>query len=220
MALKFGNFGREEGALVLCHRGGGLNVKLLKRTAKFEEKSTTPGPPIAQSQKLNIPKKTKIYVDQTLRERDNAVKMHQTFQRDMFMLRLKTAQEYVKTLDKSINPIATTQQNEMLKLSAEVQGFGPTFRLILYLQCVSTQPIINLYVGFLFNTALYEVEKPYIPVGMLVPGIQYPFQTKIQCLSDKGLSDDIKVYVCRGEEPTPIIAALITMPVSDVSLID
>ena len=204
----------------MCHRGGGLNVKLLKRTAKFEEKSSAPGPPIAQSQKLNIPKKTKIYVDQTLRERENATKMHQIFQRDFFMLRLKTAQEFLKTLEKSINPIVTTQKNEMLKLSAEVQGFGPIFRLIIYLQSVSAQPIINFYVGFLFNTALYEVEKSYIPVGMLVPGIQYPFQTKIQCLSDKGLSDDIKVYVCRGEESTPLIAALITMPVSETSLVD
>jgi len=30
------------------------------------------GPPEAQSKKLDIPKKTKLYVDQTTRERDNA----------------------------------------------------------------------------------------------------------------------------------------------------
>ena len=52
--------------------GGGLIVKILKRTAKLEEKDSQAGPPDAQSKKLDIPKKTKLYVDQTTRERDNA----------------------------------------------------------------------------------------------------------------------------------------------------
>ena len=78
-AIKFGRFGREEGALVLATRTGGLQVKLFRRTAKFEEKSNMPGPPAAQAQKLNIPKKTKVFVDQTMRERerDDAKRMHQ-----------------------------------------------------------------------------------------------------------------------------------------------
>ena len=35
-----------------------------KRTASFEEKDTISGPPPPQSVKLNIPKKTKLFVDQ------------------------------------------------------------------------------------------------------------------------------------------------------------
>lgn len=31
------------------------------------------GPPDAQNKKLDVPKKTKLYVDQTTRERDNAI---------------------------------------------------------------------------------------------------------------------------------------------------
>lgn len=62
-----------------CQRNsaGGLLVKLFKRTAKLEEKSHLPGPPQAQSQKLNVPKKTKIFVDQTMRERYEGQRMHQ-----------------------------------------------------------------------------------------------------------------------------------------------
>lgn len=78
--IRFGRFGREEGALVITTRGGGILVKLFKRTAKLEEKSAAPGPPAAQAEKLNIPKKTKIFVDQTMRERDEALRMHQIFQ--------------------------------------------------------------------------------------------------------------------------------------------
>lgn len=52
---------------------GSLFFKILKRTAKFEERDLSAGPPAAQNVKLNVPKKTKLFVDQTLRERENAV---------------------------------------------------------------------------------------------------------------------------------------------------
>jgi len=61
-------------------RKGGLLVKLLRRVAKFDEKSLTVGAPMGQMQKLNIPKKTKVFVDQTLREREEAGRMHQVRQ--------------------------------------------------------------------------------------------------------------------------------------------
>lgn len=48
-------------------------IKILKRTAVFEERDLSGGPPAAQNIKLNVPKKTKLFVDQTLRERENAV---------------------------------------------------------------------------------------------------------------------------------------------------
>ena len=52
---------------------GGLLIKILKRTATFEERDLSVGPPAAQNVKLNVPKKTKLFVDQTLRERENGV---------------------------------------------------------------------------------------------------------------------------------------------------
>lgn len=42
----------------------------------FEDRDAITGPPVAQSIRLNVPKKTKLYVDQTLRERENAVGMY------------------------------------------------------------------------------------------------------------------------------------------------
>ena len=55
--------------------GGGLFIKMLKRTATFDEKDTVIGPPAAQNMKLDIPKKTKLFVDQTMREREHAPSM-------------------------------------------------------------------------------------------------------------------------------------------------
>lgn len=47
---------------------------------------------------LNIPKKTKLYVEQTQREREQAIDMHRIFQRDLCKLRLSTARAYVRVL--------------------------------------------------------------------------------------------------------------------------
>ena len=54
-------------------QGGALIVKMLKRTASLEAKDPNPGPPKGQLGKLNVPKKTKVFVDQTIRERENAI---------------------------------------------------------------------------------------------------------------------------------------------------
>lgn len=55
---------------VCASLGGGLIIKILKRTAVFVEESGEVGPPPAQATKLNVPRKTQLYVDQTLRERE------------------------------------------------------------------------------------------------------------------------------------------------------
>jgi Bardet-Biedl syndrome 1 protein len=83
-AMKFGRFGREDSTLVLVTRGGALHTKILKRTAHFENLEMASGPLLGQATKLNVPKRTKLFVDQTLRERENAVLMHRYFQRRKF----------------------------------------------------------------------------------------------------------------------------------------
>ena len=74
VAMKYGRFGREDNTLIMISRTGSLTVKILKRTAKFaiKEFDETPVPSSATS-KLNIPKKTKLFVDQTMREREQAI---------------------------------------------------------------------------------------------------------------------------------------------------
>lgn len=47
---------------------------------------------------LQVPKKTRLYVEQTQREREQAADMHRMFQRDLAKLRLTTARAYVKIL--------------------------------------------------------------------------------------------------------------------------
>ncbi|XP_069327897.1 BBSome complex member BBS1 [Eulemur rufifrons] len=214
-SLCFGRYGREENTLIMTTRGGGLIIKILKRTAVFVEGGGEVGPPPAQATKLNVPRKTRLYVDQTLREREAGTAMHRAFQTDLYLLRLRTARAYVQALESSLSPMSMTAR-EPLKLHAVVQGLGPTFKLTLHLQNPSTaRPALGLLICFLYNEALYALPQAFFKVPLLVPGLNYPLETFVESLSNKGVSDIIKVLVLREGQSAPLLSAHINMPVSE-----
>ncbi|XP_070707825.1 Bardet-Biedl syndrome 1 protein [Pempheris klunzingeri] len=211
----FGRYGREDGTLIMTTKGGGLMVKILKRTAAFDDKDSAPGPPLAQSVRLNVPKKTKLYVDQTLRERENGVAMHSAFQMDLSRLRLAAASAYVKALESSLTPMSSSLA-EPLKMNAVVQGLGPSFKLTLNVQnTAACRPVMNLAISFLYDESLYRMRNPYMRIPLLVPGLIYPVETFVECTSDKGVSDIIKVFVLHEGKSSPLLTAHINMPVSE-----
>ncbi|XP_060031959.1 Bardet-Biedl syndrome 1 protein [Erinaceus europaeus] len=214
-SLCFGRYGREDNTLIMTTRGGSLIIKILKRTAVFAEWGGEAGPPPAQSTKLNMPRKTRLYVDQTLREREAGTAMHRAFQTDLYLLRLRAARAYVQALESSLNPVSASAR-EPLKLHAVVQGLGPTFKLTLHLQNTSTaRPIVGLLVCFLYNEGLYALPCAFFKVPLLVPGLNYPLETFVESLSDKGSSDVIKVLVLREGQSAPLLSAHINMPASE-----
>lgn len=214
-SIRFGRYGREDGTLILTTKGGGLLVKILKRTATFEDRDNTMGPPLAQSVRLNVPKKTKLYVDQTLRERENGVTMHRAFQMDLSRMRLAAAKAYVKALESSLTPMSSSL-SEPLKMNAVVQGLGPSFKMTLNIQnTAACRPVMNLAIAFLYDESLYRMKKPYMKIPLLVPGLIYPIETLVECTSDKGISDIIKVFVLHEGKSSPLLTAHINMPVSE-----
>uniref|UniRef100_A0A3B4C850 BBSome complex member BBS1 n=1 Tax=Pygocentrus nattereri TaxID=42514 RepID=A0A3B4C850_PYGNA len=214
-SICFGRYGREDGTLIMTTKGGGLIVKILKRTAVFDDKDSAPGPPIAQSIRLNVPKKTKLYVDQTMRERENAVAMHRAFQMDLSRMRLAAARAYVKALESSLTPMSASL-TEPLKMNAVVQGLGPSFKLTLNIQnTAACRPVMNLAISFLYDENLYSMRTAFFKIPLLVPGLNYPIDTFVECLSDKGISDIIKVFVLREGKSAPLLTAHINMPVSE-----
>lgn len=97
MALRFGSYGREANSLVVVHGKGALTFKILKRLADLDSGNGS-SVPAEQEIPLAIPKKTKLYVEQTQRERELSADIHRAFQKDLCKLRLETARAYVKTL--------------------------------------------------------------------------------------------------------------------------
>ncbi|XP_061462366.1 Bardet-Biedl syndrome 1 protein isoform X3 [Rhineura floridana] len=214
-SICFGRYGREDNTLVMTTKGGGLIIKILKRTATFDKEDKAAGAPVAQSIKLSVPKKTKLYVDQTLRERESGVAMHRVFQMDLSRIRLTVARAYARALQCNLSPISESAQ-EQLKMNAVVQGMGPTFKLTLNLQNMSdTRAVATLLISFLYDEKLYSIERPFFKAPMLVPGLNYPLATFVECLSRQGTSDIIKVFVFHEGEHEPLLTAHINMPVSE-----
>lgn len=214
-SICFGRYGREDGTLIMTTKGGGLMVKILKRTAAFEDRDSAPGPPLTQSVRLNTHKKTKLYVDQMLRERESGTIMHRAFQMDLSRLRLATAKAYLKALDSSLTPMSSSL-SEPLKMNAVVQGLGPSFKLTLNIQnTAACRPVINLAISILYDETLYKMKNSYMRIPLLVPGLIYPIETFVECTSDRGISDIIKVFVLHEGKSSPLLTAHINMPISE-----
>lgn len=201
VGMRFGPYGREEAALATVGRAGTLVIKMLQRTANLEPSGAPPGPPPEQEVPLAIPKKTKLYVEQTQREREQATEMHRVFQRDLCKLRLSTARAYVKVLTDGqvrarllptpraraprarrpqLTPFARPTSGgrpacaeqgsqsyvagQSMRLTAQVQGLGPAFRLKLNLQNTGGKPIHNLELSLAANDQLYRLRVRVLSV--------------------------------------------------------
>ena len=133
-AMIFGMYGKEEGCLVINTAKGGLLAKVLSRNANLTGTSQRPGPPIEQDIPLNVPKKTKLFLELTQREKEQGVKMHRQFQKDLSKLRLKTAETYFEMLSIGYAPMSYQQGGQNLRLIANYEGIGPVFKVKLQLQ--------------------------------------------------------------------------------------
>ena len=62
----------------------------------------------------------------------------------------------------------------------------------------------------------FRIQKNVIQVPMLVPGLEYVFETLVECISDLGISDQLRVFVVRQSSPKPLLSAIINMPVAEL----
>ncbi len=141
--------------------------------------------------------------------------MHNTFQRDLYRLRLETSRAYVKAVTSSLAPI-TSSQDSSLQINAAVQGLGPLFRLTVSVQNTSpSTSAIDHFITFKSDPSLYRIGKKFIPLPLLVPSLSYNFETMVECLDDMGRTEPLSVYVHKKGNPIPLLTACINMPVSE-----
>lgn len=108
-------------------------------------------------------------------------------------MKLTTARSFVNSITSALNPISAST-SEVLKLSAQVHGLGPVFRLVLEVVNNSLdKSITGLFLTFYYDMNVYEVENNYIPIPYLVRGHTYAFDTKVNCISKMNVTDSIKV---------------------------
>jgi Bardet-Biedl syndrome 1 protein len=213
--LRFGRMGREDNTLILCTRGGNLQVKIMPRLANLEAVSQN-GPPPEQDIPLAVPKKTKLYVEQTQREREQAVDMHQAFQRDLLKLRLNTARAYVKILKDGQSPVNESRQGVTVRLQATVQGLGPLFKIRVHVVNTGTEPVYDVPIAIVpSKPEMYELEEYIMQCPALLPGLPYIDAVKCRQVDPTSGASEIRVIVCTKTSPVPLITGLIKMPLSE-----
>jgi len=177
--LRFGRLGREDNALVVTTKSGSLQVKIMPRQANLETSGVNAGPPPEQDIPLAVPKKTKLYVEQTQREREQAVEMHRIFQRDLCKLRLSTARAYVKVLQDGQGPVSYGA-GASVRLAATVQGLGPLFKIRVALTNTGSRPIYDVPL-MLSAAPMYSLSRSQVHVPVLLPGLTYVDEVRVMC---------------------------------------
>ncbi|EGR30984.1 hypothetical protein IMG5_120000 [Ichthyophthirius multifiliis] len=129
-AMKFGPFGREEGMLVMILKNKGLDIQ--------------------DEIPLSVPKKTKLFIENTLRHRENYTQIHKSFQKDIMKMRLKTAQTYLSLLEESNNNNLIKNGEINIRIQANIKGLGP---LPFIIQCIKKSNYISIDFEF---TGLYR----------------------------------------------------------------
>ena len=74
---------------------------------------------------MQVPKKTRLYIEQTRRETEQAPDMHRIFQRDLAKLKLTTARTYVKLLtDGKVSVCVCNKSKDFAWLEVSKSGLG------------------------------------------------------------------------------------------------
>lgn len=194
---------------------------------------------------LAIPKKTKIFIEQTVRERENATAIHNIFQSELWRMRLEAAKVTVDILKTGDSTFSGDFQTPM-KLLAQVDGLGPDFLLTVTLENISaTKVVTNLSVLLHANPEHYKIEKRYAELTPLLPGkflsklenrchlTIYPlgiplvmdFNVSVQITSENLLPNDltldnsiIRVLIIKEGLAKPLIASTVIMPQPEMQM--
>ncbi|XP_078047896.1 BBSome complex member BBS1-like isoform X2 [Augochlora pura] len=206
-ALKYGRMGQEERTMAMVTVGGGLCVKILKRTADFSIHNTTTDSLTNDSPKFTIPKKTRLFVEQTIRERSEAKKIHSTFQQGLLRLRLIVAKKTVESLNESQDSGPC-----LITMEATVLGLGPSYQIRITLTNVSDE---------MSDTGLYivcrsentDVRPRVIDVPLLPSGIPIPMALNATLTSR--ISGRVQILLCKKARTKPINVVTVVLPAAE-----
>ena len=205
-ALACGPYSREVNTLCLVTKAGGLIVKMLPRRHELATATYGGGPPPEQDIPLDIPKKTKLYLDQTEREREMAPEMHRRFQRETVNLQVTTAKAYLVLLQRGeiAGAAVATEKKEdtkeeedkvLVDLRAVVKGLGPFFHLEVEVSNLGDESLLQIPILLSYNPEKYKSPKPLIQIGALVPGIPLKCIFELECLDVNAVDEEVEIQV-------------------------
>ncbi|TGZ69510.1 hypothetical protein CRM22_003712 [Opisthorchis felineus] len=216
VACRFGSFERESGSLALITQNGAMFILLVKRSAKFFPLDVTNGSSSPVVPRLQIPKRSKAFMELAAREKQNAPEIHQKFVHDLTSLKHTVAKTFLVLLETRAGPMAMPGAKQKLRLNPQIHGLGPTF--VLSMEVVRT--LTEEDVGFPkfkiilhFDETVYQIRPSMMVLPLLVPNMTYKFVSSIKALKDTRISDKIKIHVLSSEScPGALFTTFVNVP--------
>ncbi|KAJ1456008.1 ciliary BBSome complex subunit 1-domain-containing protein [Pelagophyceae sp. CCMP2097] len=220
-ALCCGSYGREDNTLIVVTRSGALLVKMLPRSADFDKiEASSGGPPPEQDVPLAIPKRSKLYLEQTERERLDCAGIHKRFQYSKLKLKLSAATAYLQLANKGevADAVTTKGGRAAVALTAQVRGLGPFFHIVVELRAAGDQTLSNVPVVVLHNQSLYRMPRAMATVPLLLPGVAVSVIFELECVDENAGTDPLTILVLGSgaDDHSPIAASTLTMPQSEL----
>lgn len=204
---QYGKMGQEERTMAMVTVGGGLCVKILKRTADFNIHNAISNLPSTDSTKFLVPKKTRLFVEQTIRERSEANKIHSTFQQGLLRLRLMVAKKLVESLNDS-----QVAGPHLLTMEATVLGLGPNYQIRILLTNISDElSDTDLYI--VCRSENTEVKPRVMDVPLLPNAISIPMM--INAILKSNISGRIEILLCKKSKTKPVTVTTVVLPAAE-----
>ncbi|XP_017071190.1 Bardet-Biedl syndrome 1 protein homolog [Drosophila eugracilis] len=235
-AMLYGRMGMEDHVLTLVTQSGQIVVKILRRVSRFEPKpgdlankrSGNDQKSIVDSSILDKPKKSSIFVEQAEREKQHAKSTYGSFQVELWRLRHTAARATIDAINSSESTISGDLTHAPVKLSAEVCGSGPAFRLYLTVQNLSTFKMAsNLVVLLHADRRHYTIAQTLARLPSVLPGVPLRVDFEVVAVLDPmdklppaSLTPDnslIRVMLMKAGQAKPLIAAAVSMPQSEAA---
>ncbi|KAK4014414.1 hypothetical protein OUZ56_026937 [Daphnia magna] len=208
ISMTFGRYGREDGTLVMVSKDGELFVKILNRGYKMAQqtdlKSNKSSVSICKKKALG-PAKTKLFVDQTMREKEDPAKMYQLFQEGMCRLHLRALRDWLnlssstKADVEQFASISVPEESRCLHLVAKLLGSGSRFMLHLLLQNISDQVIDSLTIMLQVNDGKLVLERSSAKISLMLPTAQHWIKINVKDPTNQG--GEVSVIVRKDMEP-------------------
>ncbi|XP_014214053.1 Bardet-Biedl syndrome 1 protein homolog [Copidosoma floridanum] len=207
-SIKCGGLGEEKQVIVMISHNGGLVTKTLNQTANFGIHSTIDlQQSMSVGSKLILPKKTRLFIEQTIRERSNAINMHTDFQQRFLKIRLLTIQKCLKSdfCRPKLKIFHTSVEACLL-------GLGPDYNLTISVSVI-TKSLLSSSLYLLCKYKNTVVEPKVTKLQNLSYNIPSMFQFHITTKCKSGTPNKIQVLLCcRGlSEPFNVIPIVIPL---------
>ncbi|ALC44105.1 BBS1 [Drosophila busckii] len=234
-AMLYGRMGMEDHVLTLITQSGQMIVKILRRVTCFDpineigaSKTTLSSHQVVDASILDKPKKSSIFVEQAAREKVHAKASYSSFQVELWRLRHTAARATIDAINSSESTISGDLTHAPVKLSAEVCGAGPAFRLYLTVQNLSTFKMAsNLLVLLHADRRHYTLQQSLARLPSVLPGIPLRVDFEVVAVLDAvdklppaSLTPDnaqIRVMLLKIGQSKPLIAAVVAMPQSEAA---